>query len=56
VIANASSYANVDDRLIAREILDEAARIDREEDELYGTRAAMSCPSICAPRRVVGRR
>jgi len=36
VMANASSYANVDYRRIAREILEEAARIDREEDELYG--------------------
>jgi transposase len=36
VVANASSYANVDYRRIAREILEEAARIDREEDELYG--------------------
>ena len=36
VIANASSYANVDYKRIAREILEEAARIDREEDELYG--------------------
>ena len=36
VLANASSYANVDYRRIAREVLEEAARIDREEDELYG--------------------
>ena len=36
VVANASSYANVDYKRIAREILEEAARIDREEDELYG--------------------
>ncbi len=36
VMANASSYANVDYRRIARAILEEAARIDREEDELYG--------------------
>ncbi len=36
VVANASSCANVDYRRIAREILEEAARIDREEDELYG--------------------
>jgi hypothetical protein len=36
VMANASSYANVDYRRIAREIVEEAARIDREEDELYG--------------------
>jgi len=36
VVANASSYQNVDYKRIAREILEEAARIDREEDELYG--------------------
>jgi transposase len=36
VVANASSYANVDYKRIAIEILREAERIDREEDELYG--------------------
>jgi transposase len=36
VRANASSYANADYRRIALEILKEAERIDREEDELYG--------------------
>jgi hypothetical protein len=36
VVANASSYANADYRRIALEILKEADRIDREEDELYG--------------------
>ena len=36
VMANASSYANVDYRRIAIEILKEAERIDREEDGLYG--------------------
>ncbi|MGZ6669817.1 MAG: transposase, partial [Solirubrobacteraceae bacterium] len=36
VMANASSYANVDYKRIAIEILREAERIDREEDELYG--------------------
>jgi hypothetical protein len=36
VMANASSYANVDYKRIAIEILKEAERIDREEDELYG--------------------
>ena len=36
VVANASSYANADYQRIAMETLDEAARIDREEDELYG--------------------
>ena len=34
--ANASSYCNADYERIAREILKEAARVDREEDELYG--------------------
>jgi transposase len=36
VRANASSYSNVDYKRIAEEILREADRIDREEDELYG--------------------
>jgi transposase len=36
VVANASSYCNADYRRIAVEILKEAERIDREEDELYG--------------------
>jgi transposase len=36
VVANASSYSNADYRRIALEILKEAERIDREEDELYG--------------------
>lgn len=36
VCANASSYCNADYRRIAVEILKEAERIDREEDELYG--------------------
>ena len=36
VMANASSYANADYKRIAIEILKEAERIDREEDELYG--------------------
>jgi hypothetical protein len=36
VHANASNMANVDYRQLAEEILAEADRIDREEDELYG--------------------
>jgi transposase len=36
VHANASNMANVDYRQIAEQILAEAARIDAEEDELYG--------------------
>jgi len=36
VHANASNMANRDYRQIALEILKEAGRIDREEDELYG--------------------
>lgn len=36
VRANASSYSNVDYKRIAVEILKDAERIDREEDELYG--------------------
>jgi transposase len=36
VHANASNHANCEYRQIAKEILAEADRIDREEDELYG--------------------
>jgi hypothetical protein len=36
VHANASNHSNRDYHQIAREILADAARIDREEDELYG--------------------
>ncbi len=36
VHANASSYSNADYQRIAIEILKEAARVDEEEDELYG--------------------
>ena len=36
VTANASSFSDADYRRIAREILEEAARIDQAEDELYG--------------------
>ena len=56
-VANASSYANVDYRRIAREILEEAARASIARQGLSSTvrRAAMSCPSICAPLRVAGR-
>ena len=54
--ANASINANRDFGQIAREILDEAAEIDRREDELYGTSAATSCPSTCAPARGGARR
>jgi transposase len=36
VHANASRFSSVDYEQLARKILEEAARIDREEDELYG--------------------
>jgi hypothetical protein len=36
VLANASHERNVDYRQLADQILAEAGRIDREEDELYG--------------------
>lgn len=36
IAANASGLANRDYQQIAREILDEAARVDAQEDELYG--------------------
>src|SRR5436305_7499242 len=34
--ANASRFSSLDYEQLARKILEEAARIDREEDELYG--------------------
>jgi len=36
VHANASHHSNVDYEQLAREILKEAAKVDAEEDELYG--------------------
>jgi len=36
VHANASRFSSLDYEQLARKILEEAARIDREEDELYG--------------------
>ena len=50
--ANASMDQNRTYRELVGEILREAEEVDRREDELYGTAAAMSCPSSCAPRRV----
>jgi transposase len=44
VMASASSYANVDYKRIATEILKEAERIDREEDELYGDQRGDELP------------
>jgi Transposase domain (DUF772) len=44
VHANASNMANMDYRLIAEEILKDAARIDREEDELYGDKRGDELP------------
>jgi transposase len=44
VQANASRFANLDYRQITRQILDEADRIDREEDELYGDQRGDEMP------------
>ena len=44
VHANASNMANMDYRKIAEEILEDAARIDREEDELYGEKRGDELP------------
>jgi hypothetical protein len=44
VHANASNMANMDYRQIAEEILKDAARIDREEDELYGEKRGDELP------------
>ena len=44
VHANASNMANRDYRQIAEEILADAARIDREEDELYGEKRGDELP------------
>ena len=44
VHANASNMANMDYRKIAEEILKDAARIDREEDELYGEKRGGELP------------
>ena len=44
VAANASSQANRDYEQLAREILEDAARIDAEEDALYGDRRGDELP------------
>ena len=44
VHASASNMANMDYRKIAEEILADAARIDREEDELYGEKRGDELP------------
>ena len=44
VHANASNMANMDYRQIAEAILKDAARIDREEDELYGEKRGDEVP------------
>ena len=44
VAANASSHANRDYEQLAREILEDAARIDAEEDALYGERRGDELP------------
>ena len=52
--ANASHERNADYTRVAREILDEAERIDREEDELYGEARGDELPEQL--RTVEGRR
>ncbi len=44
VHANASSYSNADYQRIAMEIFEEAARVDHEEDELYGDASGDELP------------
>jgi hypothetical protein len=44
VQANASRFANLDYRQITQQILDEADRVDREEDELCGDRRGDELP------------
>jgi transposase len=52
--ANASHHSNRDYEQIAKEILDEAAEIDRQEDELYGERRGDELPPELATNQ--GRR
>jgi hypothetical protein len=54
--ASASRDRNRGYESIVTGILQEAERIDREEHERSGTRAAMSSPSSCIPARGVGLR
>jgi hypothetical protein len=56
VHANASSLANRDYRQIALEILKEADRIDREEDELYGDQRGDELPEHLRTPVVAARR
>lgn len=51
VDADASGHANTDHEAIAREILEEAGRIDAEEDELYGERRGDELPEELRTRR-----
>jgi transposase len=54
VHANASRFSSLDYEQLARKILEEAARIDREEDELYGEARGDELPEQL--RTVEGRR
>lgn len=56
VHANASSMANRDYEEIALEILAEAERIDREEDERYGDHRCDELPEELRPPLVAGLR
>jgi transposase len=54
VHANASRHANRDYERIAREILDEAGRVDAEEDERFGDRRGDELPPELSSARGVG--
>jgi transposase len=51
VAADASGHANMDHEAVAREILEEAGRVDAAEDELYGERRGGEPPEELRTRR-----
>jgi transposase len=51
VAADASGHRNMDHEAIAREIIEEAGRVDAEEDELYGDRRGDELPEELRTRR-----
>jgi len=51
VAADASGHRNMDHGAIAREIIEEAGRIDAAEDELYGERRGDELPEELSTRR-----
>jgi transposase len=52
VHANASQHANRDYEQLVREIVEEAGRVDAEEDERFGDRRGMSCRPSCRRPRI----